>query len=283
MAELGERTPTGGTRFTVRFWGVRGSIACPGTETARYGGNTACLEVRCGPHRLILDGGTGLREFDRAVTGVLEAEVLFTHAHLDHICGWPFFARLREPTTRLVVRAGHLAPPLTMNGVLDRLLHEPFVPVAADRVRARLAFRDFNAGETLAPRPGLVVRTAPLNHPQGATGYRIEWEGRSLAYVTDTEHVPGHPDRAVLGLIEGADLVVYDCTYTDDEFPKRIGWGHSTWQEGVRLCEAAGAGRLVVFHHDPDHDDAFMDSLAEAVNEARPGSIVAREGLVLVP
>ncbi|MFQ5467722.1 MAG: MBL fold metallo-hydrolase, partial [Kiloniellaceae bacterium] len=131
------------------------------------------------------------------------------------------------------------------------------------------------------PRPGVNLRTAPLNHPNGATGYRIEYDGRSLCYVTDTEHVPGSPDRAVLDLIKDADTVIYDCTYTDDEFPKYISWGHSTWQEGVRLCDRAGVGRLVVFHHDPSHDDGIMDRIAAAAEAARPGTIVARDGMVL--
>jgi len=101
--------------------------------------------------------------------------------------------------------------------------------------------------------------------------------------VTDTEHVPGTPDAAILGLIEGADLVIYDATYTDDEFAAHRGWGHSTWQEGARLCEASGVGTYVVFHHDPDHDDAIMDDIAAAVEARRPGSLVAREGLTLRP
>jgi phosphoribosyl 1,2-cyclic phosphodiesterase len=125
--------------------------------------------------------------------------------------------------------------------------------------------------------------TAPLNHPNGATGYRIDFGGRSLCYVNDTEHVEGRLDRNILELIDGADLVIYDSTYTDEEFPKYRNWGHSTWQEGVRLCDKAGAEQLVIFHHDPSHDDAFMDEVAKAAEAARPGTLVAHEGLVLTP
>jgi phosphoribosyl 1,2-cyclic phosphodiesterase len=160
----------------------------------------------------------------------------------------------------------------------------PLFPVPPEVFRAAISYHDFAAGATLAPAPGIRLRTAPLNHPDGATGYRVEFGGRSLCYLTDTEHVPGAPDRNVLALIEGADLVIYDCMYSDEEYASgHVGWGHSTWQEGVRLCRAAGAKRLVVFHHDPDHDDDLLDGIAKEVEEALPGSILAREGLTLSP
>ena len=104
-----------------------------------------------------------------------------------------------------------------------------------------------------------------------------------MCYVSDTEHVPGSLDRNILGLIAGADLVIYDCMYTDDEYRRYVGWGHSTWQEGIRLCKEAGAQRMVVFHHDPDHDDDMLDGIAREVEKALPGSLVAHEGLVLEP
>jgi phosphoribosyl 1,2-cyclic phosphodiesterase len=273
------------SEFFVRFWGVRGSIPCPGEDVVQYGGNTSCLEIRCGPHVLILDGGTGLRPFDLSCQdqGAFDADVFFTHTHLDHICGWPYFTRLLEAETTLTVWCGHLSPDHTIEEVLGGLLREPFMPVQGDRLRAALTYRNFKGGETLEPRPGVVLRTAPLNHPQGATGYRVEYGGKSICYITDTEHKPDALDANVLALIEGADLVIYDSTYTEEEFPKFVNWGHSTWQEGVRLCDAAGAKTLVVFHHDPGHDDSFMDGIAADVERARPGSVVAREGMTLIP
>jgi phosphoribosyl 1,2-cyclic phosphodiesterase len=140
-------------------------------------------------------------------------------------------------------------------------------------------FEDFDAGDTLDVAPDLRVRTAPLNHPNGATGYRLEFGGKSVCYVTDTEHVPGQPDQRVLGLIEGADLVIYDCTYTDDEFPEKIGWGHSTWQEAVRLCRSASVKQLALFHHDPSHEDPFMEDVERQAREAWTGTVAAREGM----
>ncbi len=273
------------SKFFVRFWGVRGSIPCPGDDVVRYGGNTSCLEIRCGPHVLILDAGTGLRPLDssRNGEGAFDADVFFTHTHLDHICGWPYFTRLLEAESTLKVWCGHLLPDHTIEEVLSSLLGEPFMPVQNDRLRAAISYHDFTGGETLEPRPGVVLRTAPLNHPQGATGYRVEYGGKSICYITDTEHKPGELDASVMALIEGADLVIYDSTYTDEEFPKFVNWGHSTWQEGVRLCDAAGAKTLVIFHHDPGHDDVFMDGIAADVERTRPGSVVAREGMTLTP
>ncbi len=270
--------------FFVRFWGVRGSIPCPGPDTVRYGGNTSCLEIRCDGRILILDGGTGLRPLDRALPDVsLDADVLFTHTHLDHVNGWGFFRALNDPRHRLGIWAGHLKPPHRIETVLARFLDDPLAPVHAGNVKAALTYHDFAAGDSLAPRSGVCVRTAPLRHPNGATGYRIEFDGRSICYVTDTEHVPGQPDAAILGLIEGADIVIYDSTYTDAEFPRFLGWGHSSWQEGARLADVAGVKTFVAFHHDPNHDDAAMDAIAVALGRTRPGSIVAREGMVLRP
>ena len=121
------------------------------------------------------------------------------------------------------------------------------------------------------------MKTKSLNHPDGATGYRIEYRGKAMCYVTDTEHVVGKPDQTVLELIEGADLVIYDSTYTDKEFPERLGWGHSTWQEGVRLCQAANVKTLAIFHHDPDHEDLFMEQLERLARMTWNGAVVARE------
>lgn len=271
--------------FFVRFWGVRGSIACPGANTARYGGNTSCLEVRCGAYLFILDAGTGLRCFDRSIAAgeALDADVLLTHTHLDHIWGWPYFTRLMRPDTRLSVWAGNLLNGNGVEHVLGGLLRDPFQPVREGLVRARVMYHDFHAGETLEPRPGVRIRTAPLNHPQGATGYRIEFGGRSVCYVTDTEHTPGARDRNILDLVRSADAMIYDSNYTEAELPAHVGWGHSTWQEGVRLCDAGQVKTFVAFHHDPDHDDRRMDELAIEIERARPGSVVAREGMVIEP
>ena len=271
--------------FTVRFWGVRGSIACPGDSHRRYGGNTSCLEVRCGEHLLVFDAGTGLRLLGEHLGGrvALSGDLFLTHTHLDHVVGLPFFAPLHCPETCFRLWAGHLQPDLTLHQVLSQFMAPPLFPVPPEIFAGDITFHDFNAGETLEPQEGVRLRTALLNHPNHATGYRIEFDGRSICYITDTEHVPGEPDENILGLVEGADIMIYDSSFTDDEFPEYKDWGHSTWQEGVRLAARAGVKLLVIFHHDPTHDDAFMDQVARDAEEARPGTLVAREGMVLSP
>jgi phosphoribosyl 1,2-cyclic phosphodiesterase len=159
----------------------------------------------------------------------------------------------------------------------------PLFPVPLEALQAKLRFVDFKAGETWDQGGGVKIITMPLNHPNGATGYRIEHDGQSICYVTDTEHVIGKPDQNVLKLIEGAGLVIYDCTYTDQEFPAKIGWGHSTWEEGVRLCKMAGVKQMAIFHHDPDHNDDFMHALERTARQAWAGAFVAREQMIVAP
>ena len=274
----------GNTDFSVRFWGVRGSIACSGPETARYGGNTSSLEVRCGGRLLLFDAGSGIRYLGNrlAAQAPLDADLYFTHTHFDHVCGLPFFRPLFQPQNRFRVWAGHLGGRMTLKNVLCEFMMSPLFPVPPEVFRADASYRDFAAGDVLQAGE-VVLRTAPLNHPDGATGYRAEYGGRALCYITDTEHVPGVMDRNVLELIGGADLVIYDCTYTDEEYARGtyVGWGHSTWQEAVRLCRAAGAKRLAVFHHDPERSDDALDRIAADVAREMPGAVVAQEGMVL--
>jgi phosphoribosyl 1,2-cyclic phosphodiesterase len=267
--------------ITARFWGVRGSIACPGPRYLRYGGNTSCIELRCGGRLVILDGGTGLRELGDTLRTPIDTDILLTHTHMDHIAGLPFFGPLFVPQNRFRVWAGHLAPRRTLETVLEDFMKDPVFPVPPSIFDAEVEFRDFHAGETLQLDDDLVARTAPLRHPQGATGYRIEHQGRSFCYITDTEHREGQLDQRIVDLVRGADVMVYDCTYTDEEYPAHVNWGHSTWQEGVRLAEAADVRTLVVFHHDPSHDDQTMDRIAAEAARARPGTLTAREGMVL--
>jgi phosphoribosyl 1,2-cyclic phosphodiesterase len=243
------------------------------------------VEISLGEHVFILDAGTGIRLLGRELLkrGVKSATLLLTHTHWDHINGFPFFAPAFSPHFALRIMGGHLSgKPGGIRAVLANQMDNPTFPVPLSAMCGTLAIDDFSAGDTLTFAPGVVVRTAPLRHPNGATGYRMEYGGVSVCYVTDTEHVPGQPDQNILGLIAGADLVIYDSTYTDDEFPAKVGWGHSTWQEGIRLVKAAGAKRLVMFHHDPDHDDNFMAAIEAEAASLLPGTIAARDGMELV-
>ncbi|MBK8175171.1 MAG: MBL fold metallo-hydrolase [Rhodospirillales bacterium] len=270
--------------FYVKFWGVRGSVACCSPAHVRYGGNTSCVEVGVGDHRFILDAGTGIRPLSKVFRAddVRTIYLLLSHTHWDHINGFPFFRPAYDKNRRMHVYAGHLKHQgLSIQGVLGHQMREPVFPVPLDAMKAIVEFEDFEAGDSFSLFPGVLIRTTALNHPNGATGYRIEHAGKAVCYVTDTEHVPGHLNENILRLIEGADLVIYDSTYEEDEFPRHVGWGHSTWNEGMRLCRAAGAKRLAIFHHDPDHEDGQMDRIGTEANQAWPGTVVTRECMTL--
>lgn len=278
MSEEGE--------FSVRFWGVRGSIACPGESTVRYGGNTSCLEIDCGGQRLVFDAGTGLRVLGETLVsqnGSVEGDIFLSHTHLDHINGIPFFRPFYVSGNKFRVWAGHLLPNFTLKRVVGDMMAAPLFPVPPEIFGPQVDYCDFTSGDTLRPCEGVVIHTAPLNHPDRATGYRLEFGGKAVCYITDTGHVEGERDAALVSFVKDADMMIYDSTYTDEEFPRFRDYGHSTWQEGVRVSDAAGVKTLVMFHHDPSHDDDFMDGIAAEAEAMRPGSVVAREGMVLRP
>jgi len=273
-------------QFLVRFWGVRGSIACPGPHTVRYGGNTSCIEMLVGGQRLVFDGGTGLRELGITLMAEapLAASLFFTHSHWDHIQGFPFFGPAFVPGNRFDIY-GAIAP----NGstieqrLNDQMLHPNF-PVPLQVMGADLKFCDIEIGETVHLKD-ITVENSLLNHPGEAVGYRVTWQDHVAAYITDTEHFPNRLDPNVVALAQDADVLIYDSTYTDAEYydPKfsKVGWGHSTWQEAVKVAQAANVKTLVIFHHDPSHDDDFMDQIAVQAAAAFPSSIVAKEGLTI--
>lgn len=271
-------------QMQIKFWGVRGSVPCPGPGTVRYGGNTSCVEVWCGDDLLILDCGTGLRGLGGSLLAAkkpVDAEILLSHTHFDHICGIAFFAPCFSPANHLRFWAGHLPPGHHIHDVLTTSLSEPFLPNLMDVISAHLDFVDFESGETFSPRDGIAVRTAPLNHPGGATGYRLEWQGRAMAYITDTEHRPDALDANVLSLVEGVDVMIYDATYTESEYIVHAGWGHSTWQEAVRLAQKASVKQLVLYHHDPSHSDAILDEVAAELEKLDANVVIAHEGMVI--
>jgi phosphoribosyl 1,2-cyclic phosphodiesterase len=268
----------------VKIWGCRGSIACPTPTHLKYGGNTTSLQIEVGGQTFLLDCGTGIRNLGQQMVknnDVMHCHLLLTHTHWDHINGFPFFAPAFDPNRKLVIMAGHLMDKGGIKNIFEAQMEQPVFTIPLEAMQSKMEFVDFQAGEGLdiGISSKVKVSTAPLNHPNDATGYRFDYNGKSMCLITDTEHIPGEPNENILKLIEGADLVIYDSTYTEKEFITKVGWGHSTWEEGIKLCKMAGVKRLGIFHHDPEHDDVFMDQVAEDSSRAWDGAFVIQEGM----
>lgn len=260
---------TNHSNFSFKLWGTRGSIPCPGPTTVKYGGNTTCFEINCGKSRIIVDAGTGIRLLGKKIMieegNLLDADLFFTHTHMDHIQGLPFFAPLYNPNSDVRLHAGHLdGITYDLQGIIGTMLmKDPVFPVPSSLIEKACSFNDFDCGKTFELDGGITIKTAPLNHPNGACGYRIEYEGKIIAICTDTEHFEGRLDDNVLFLAKDADLLIYDSAYTEEEYPNFKGWGHSTWQEAIKIAKAASVKQTLLFHHDPSHDDNKMDEIAK--------------------
>lgn len=260
----------------VRFWGVRGSIPSPGLPMTTCGGNTACVEVNLGSQRIILDGGTGLRALGLSQGGSpLDAWLLFGHLHWDHIQGVPFCAPLFDPKSRV-----RMVGPVGLRMALHAQMSRPSFPITLETLAAQLSFTELQPGERLG-LDDVELRTAPLRHPGGGLAYALIHEETKVVYACDTEHPTEGPDPSLVELCRGADLVIYDAQYLPEEYPNRIGWGHSTFVAGVELARASGAARLVLTHHDPNRDDLAVARLERQAQALLPGTRAAREGDLL--
>lgn len=267
--------------FSVHFWGTRGAVSSPTPQSIRYGGNTSCVEVRCGDQVLVFDAGSGFRllGLDLQQRNITNLELFFTHFHYDHICGLPFFAPFYDKNCKMRIWSGHLEREnATQESIKDYMAH-PFFPVGPEVFNADISYVDFKSGEQLTPFENIEIKTCRLNHPGGATGYRINFNGRSFCHITDTEHMPDQLDHNILELVKDADVMVYDATYADSEYPNYIDFGHSTWEEGIRLCKLAGVKRFGLFHHRPSRTDAKLDEIKKAAQKEFPNSFVSRDGL----
>ena len=276
----------------VRFWGVRGSFPVPGADTNRYGGNTSCVEVRVdGGPLIVIDAGTGIRKLGKELMqgefgeGKGTAHLLVSHTHWDHIQGLPFFAPIYQRGNRLHVYARQRDTHLRM--VFASQTDAPYFPVPFDAAQADISYRELIEGARFEIGPVRVSCTR-LNHPWIAMAYRLDYDGASVAYVTDTapfrdilieqEFIrtpprPGDPlkpdDAAklaamrdgVVKLCEGADLVIYDTQFTPEEYAQRTHWGHSTADDAIEIALSAGAKKLALFHYDPTRTDADVDRI----------------------
>ena len=267
-------------RMRLRFWGVRGSIPTPQSENLQFGGNTACVEIRLsGGAVLVLDGGTGIRDLGLLLTREfgerpLNLNLFLTHFHWDHIQGIPFFNPLYSAQNRVTFYGhGALGHPRRM---LGRQMQEPYFPVALDLVAATKEFVE--VGRSSLTIDAATIHPFPLNHPQGAIGYRVESEGAAIVYATDFEHGNAELDTVLREYSKDADLLIYDAQYTPEEYERHRGWGHSTWLEATRVASDCGVDRLILFHHDPSHDTETTVGIVRQAQARFPNTIAAQEG-----
>lgn len=273
----------------LRFWGVRGSTPTVDRATWRYGGNTPCVELTTpAGARLILDCGTGLRMLGRHLevspdSEKIEPHIFVTHYHWDHIQGIPFFAPLYAEQNRLhfySFRSEYLGTD-SLKRVFEAQMAYPYFPVDLNAMSAHREFTEVNGGDQFQV-PGARVTARWLHHPQGCLGFRFETPAGIVAYATDNE--PGNPklDQSLMELAAGADIFINDAQFTPEQLATtRKGWGHSSWQEGVRIAAEAGVKNLVLFHHDPDSTDKSVDAILREARGKFANVWAAAEGMVM--
>lgn len=301
----------------IRFWGVRGSIPCPGPSTQKYGGNGACIELRVGDQGrlIIIDAGSGIRLLGNSLMqndlpkGPIRADLFLSHTHWDHIMGFPYFVPIYIPGTKLRVFGPVSFEDETLEEVVGGQMKYRYFPVNMGELRSEIEYKRLKEEVGQDYGDGLIVTTKFLNHPITALGYRFEFQGKSFCTCYDFEPFrnlfitdPAHPDydegmayegeevareqnQAMEEFFAGADLLVHDSQYTEDEYKTRIGWGHSSYEYAIAAAGRAGVKKLALFHHDPDRTDQQIDEMAKVYCESgRYGELevfFAREGHVV--
>ena len=262
--------------LTVRFLGVRGSVATPGSDKTA-GGNTACVEVCAGDTRIIIDAGTGLVTLgnERMAGGPRHSTILLSHLHWDHVAGLPFFTPIYVPGHRVEIASGPNGV-MSLEDAMKNVFRAPFFPVEWSDLGGQVSTRELKANERFTIGD-ITVTMAKLNHPDPVYGFRLEHGDQSIVYATDTEHF-SCIDPTLKKLAAGADILIYDSQYLPSEYPTKVGWGHSTWEAGADLARAAGVPQLVLFHHDPGRTDAQLAALEAEARAALPGTVAARGG-----
>jgi phosphoribosyl 1,2-cyclic phosphodiesterase len=271
----------------VTFYGVRGSTPCPCETNQRYGGNTACVALEePGEDPIILDLGTGLRFFGltQPTDGSFRGTALITHLHWDHVQGLPFFVPVDRPGARLDV-IGPRQSGVDLAAAFEEFMRPPYFPVRAADLRGEIVFHDLAEADLAVGNAK--VRVRPVPHVGETNGYRIDWGGASVAYISDHQAPLDRSESvsdAVLELCDGVDLLIHDAQYTPEEWEEKAHWGHCSVDYAVKVARESGARRLALFHHDPAHGDDFVDGLLERAKRVAQGCgiedvLAAAEGL----
>ncbi len=288
--------------LSVRFWGVRGSIPCPGAATVKFGGNTSCLEIRADEKLVIIDFGTGIKPFGDWLMandfkkGPIDTDIFITHTHWDHIMGFPMFTPIFIPTSKIRIRGPVSYEDDTLESIINAQLSYRYWPVRASELSAQISY------------DGLWVTTKYLNHPILCLGYRFEYKGKSIVTAYDCEPFrnlfpvdpaePGYDEYAakegelaakeenekLLRFFLGADILIHDAQYTGKEYLDHLGWGHSSYEYAINSSHKARVKKLILTHHDPNRTDAELELLEKkcqnSIREKSPLSVMmAREGL----
>jgi len=270
----------------ITIWGARGSIPAPGQDTALFGGNTSCLNITNGQGDIIIfDAGTGIRLLGNALMAQLPltAHLFFSHVHWDHIQGFPFFSPLYIRGNRICLYGEHKFK-TSLEDTLAGQMQYPTFPVLLEDVAAHIEFTHLKE-YTAVQINDTVVSCIKGNHPNGVFVYKVEEGDKTIVYATDNEHSSCINPR-LKEFIHGADLLIYDTQYTDEEYSGkrgacRISWGHSTIEEGVKLAQAAEVKALLMWHHDPSHTDSTIAAMETWAQGHFPQTTAAREGMIL--
>jgi phosphoribosyl 1,2-cyclic phosphodiesterase len=270
------------SEMSVTFWGVRGTHCTPGEGTLLYGGHTPCVEIRAGGQVFVIDAGMGIVSLGRklAAEGTRSINLMISHFHADHIAGMPFFHPLLDAQATVRIHSAKHAGK-TGRMILKETFKPPVFPIPVDDLHGRIIYHDIPDVGTLS-FGHVRVTTCLLNHPSGSTGYRFDYGGSSVAYISDVEHTADEPDADLVAFARDCSVIIYDSTYTEEEYASRKGWGHSTVEAGLALARAARCDRFFAFHHNPHHDDAFLATREAAMRKLFPDSAFAREGVTVV-
>jgi phosphoribosyl 1,2-cyclic phosphodiesterase len=273
VAPAAARSAGHSTAVTARCWGTRGSIPSPGRSTVRYGGNTTCFEIDHAGRRLIFDAGSGIRPLGAEIVekGPNVIHIFLTHFHWDHIQGFPFFAPLYDPEDRIKV-VGPKQRDSDVQNLFAGQMGPIYFPVPFSVVAAEMSFEHLNTGGYEVGDISLEVMR--VKHPSFVLGYRVQVGGQTICFIPDNEtegrgyEVGEGWERRIRDFVGDADLLVHDSMYTDEEYPHRTGWGHSTFGQSIRLAEESGVKRLLLFHHDPTRSDDELDTIVARLRDA---------------